>query len=308
MDRNMVVSNGTVFGLWPLGRSIVFVGVLLVAIFVIMEPEASQGLGLVDRTLFWVTNVGLALGALYAASWLLLPRIMRHLPPWLALLSAGIAGAALMAPFGYVVELVQPESWELADDGDWLDVFERAGIWQGVVAEFFEVGPQVLAVWMAMNLPFLTSQPTFNEPPGPGDDGDTGEPVDVEKDEAGRYAEQARADFLSGIPKSLGTEVLAISSDLHYLHVYTDLGRCMILGSLQRAADAMGEEGMRVHRAHWVARKAIVRIVKDGQQWYCLLANDLRVPISRRKKSTVAGWFGHSTKLVPVKNSRRGAA
>ncbi len=308
MNRNSVVSNGTVFGLWPLGRSIVVVGAVLVAIFVLMEPEASQGLGLLDRTLFWITNVGLALGALYAASWLLLPRIMHHLPPWLALLLAGVAGAALMAPFGYLVELVQPESWQMADDGDWLDVFERAGVWQGIVAEFLEVGPQVLVVWMAINLPFFASRPTLNDPPGSDNDGKQNGPVDVDKDEAGQYAEEVRDKFLSEIPDSLGKNVLAISSDLHYLHVYTDLGRCMILGSLQRAADAMGEDGMRVHRAHWVARKAIVKIIKDGQQWYCLLQNDLRVPISRRKKSTVAGWFGHSTRIVPVKSKKRGAA
>ena len=131
--------------------------------------------------------------------------------------------------------------------------------------------------------------------------------MDVEKDEAGRYAEEARSEFLSDIPESLGTNVLAISSDLHYLHVYTDQGHCMVLGSLQRAADALGEGGMRVHRAHWVARHAIVKIVKDGQQWYCLLTNDLKIPISRRKQSTVAGWFGHSTKIVAVPSKKQDA-
>ncbi|MDJ0749479.1 MAG: LytTR family DNA-binding domain-containing protein [Woeseiaceae bacterium] len=307
VNRNKVVSNGTVFGLWPLGRSMVVVGALLIVIFVIMEPQASRGLGLFDRTVFWVINVGLGLGALYTASWLVLPRILHRLPAWFALLLAGIAGAMLMSPAGYLVELALPDTLQAAADGDWLDEFEQLGVWQGIVAEFLEVTPQILAVWMAINLPFYASKPTFNEPPGPGDDRQDSEPVDVERNEAGEYAEKARAKFLSEIPESLGTSLLAISSDLHYLHVYTDLGRCMILGSLQRAADAMGEEGMRVHRAHWVARKAIVKIVKDGQQWYCLLTNDLRVPISRRKKSTVAGWFGHSTKIVPVKSSKRSA-
>ena len=308
MNRNAVVSNGTVFGLWPLGRSMAVVGAFLVAIFVIMEPEASQGLGLFDRTLFWAINIGLALGALYAASWVLLPRIVHRLPAWLALLIAGVAGVALMSPFGYLLELVLPESWQLADDGDWLDRFEQAGVWQGIVAEFLEVAPQVLVIWMAINLPFLGSRPSLNNPPGPDDGGDRKQPVDLEKDEAGQYAEAARDEFLKEIPESLGTNVLAISSDLHYLHVYTDLGRCMILGSLQRAADAMGEQGMRVHRTHWVARKAIVKIVRDDQQWYCLLTNDLKLPISRRKKSTVAGCFGHSTRIVPVSGSKRGAA
>lgn len=308
MNRISVVSNGTVFGLWPLGRSMVVVGALLIVIFVMMEPEASRGLGLFERTVFWTINVGLGLGALYAASWLVLPRIVHRFPAWFALLLAGIAGATLMAPVGYLVEQVLPDTLQATADDDWLDRFEQLGVWQGIVAEFFEVTPQILAVWMAINLPFYASKPQFNEPPGPNGDGDKREPVAVEKEEAGRFAEEARAEFLSGIPESLGTNLLAISSDLHYLHVYTDLGRCMILGSLQRAADAMGEDGMRVHRAHWVARRAIVKIVKDGQQWYCLLTNDLKVPISRRKKSTMAGWFGHSTKIVSVKRSERGAA
>ena len=310
MNRSTVVSNGTIFGLWPLGRSLVYVGALLVAIFVLMEPELSHGLGFVDRVLFWTINVGLSLGGLYAASWLLLPRIAHAVPPWLALLLAGVAGAALIAPFGYLVELLQPESWEMADDGDWLDSFEKGGIWQGIVAEFFEVGPQVLIVWMAINLPFFASGPELNEPPDPEPgaegDGQRHGTVDVQKDEAGQYAEKVRSEFLDDIPESLGTDVLAISSDMHYLHVYTELGHCMILGSLQRAADAMGDEGMRVHRAHWVARKAIVRIVKNGQQWSCLLTNELKIPISRRNKSTVASWFGRSTKITSVSTAKPG--
>ncbi|MEL7449019.1 MAG: LytTR family DNA-binding domain-containing protein [Pseudomonadota bacterium] len=307
MNAQANVSNGTVFGLWPLGRSIVIVGGILVAIFVLMEPEASQGLGLFERTLFWVTNVGLALAALYAASWFLLPMLAHRFPPWLALMLAALAGAALMAPFGYLVEQIQPETWAAAtDDGDWLDVFEQQGIWQGIVAEFFEVGPQVLLIWMAINLPLLKGK--GDGPQDPENEGNGRGDVDVEKAEAGRYAEEVRNEFLSDIPEALGTNVLAISSDLHYLHIYTELGHCMILGSLQRAADALGEDGMRVHRAHWVARRAIVKIVKDKQQWYCLLTNDLKIPISRRKKSVVAGWFGHSTKIVPIANSQRDRA
>ncbi|MEM9529345.1 MAG: LytTR family DNA-binding domain-containing protein [Pseudomonadota bacterium] len=306
MNQPVDVSNGTVFGLWPLGRSIVIVGATLVAIFVLMEPEASQGLGFFDRILFWTTNVGLALAALYAASWFLLPRIIHYLPPWLALAIAGVAGAALMAPFGYLIERIQPEWW-VSNDEDWLDVFESQGIWQGLLAEFLEDGPQVLLVWMAINLPFFSAKPIHNGPPGPDGDGSGREEVDVERDESGRYAEEVRNKFLSDIPESLGTNVLAISSDLHYLHIHTDLGKCMVLGSLQRAADALGDDGMRVHRAHWVSRHAIMKIVKDGQQWYCLLTNDLKIPISRRKKSTVAGWFGHSTKIVPIASAKRSA-
>ena len=80
MNRNTVVKRHGVRHSEPLGHSLAIVGVFLVAMFVLMEPEASQGTGLVDRTIFWVVNIGLALGALYAASWLLLPRIIHRLP------------------------------------------------------------------------------------------------------------------------------------------------------------------------------------------------------------------------------------
>ena len=78
----------------------------------------------------------------------------------------------------------------------WLDVFERGGVWQGIVAEFLEVGPQVLVVWMAISyLPSTARRPGRRsiEPPGPNDDGNHREPVDVEKDEAGQYADERSA-------------------------------------------------------------------------------------------------------------------
>jgi hypothetical protein len=214
----------------------------------------------------------------------------------------------LLAPAGYLVEEALPASLRaVEDDDEWLHVFASRGWWQGIVVEFIESAPGTLCVWVLINLPFFAHRRSFDGGRHPDGTGSTG-PVDLDKAEAGRYAESARAEFIGRLPESLGTNVIAISSDLHYLHVYTDLGRCMILGSLQQAADSMGDAGLRVHRAHWVARRAIVKIVKNGQQWYCLLSNDLKIPISRRNKSTVAGWFGHTTRIVPVRKSSTDAS
>jgi hypothetical protein len=250
-----------------------------------------------------VIHVGLGLVSLYAASWLVLPHMMNLLPAWLALLIAGTGGALLVTPVSYLVEQALPVTLRAIEDEDeWLAVFASRGWWQAMAAEFLQLAPATLGFWMIINLPFLAHRQELANVTG------SGEPVDLDKAEAGRYAESARAEFISRLPESLGTNVIAISSDLHYLHVYTDLGRCMILGSLQQAADAMGEAGLRVHRAHWVARRAIVKIVKNGHQWYCLLSNDLKIPISRRNKSTVAGWFGHTTRIVPVRKSSTDAS
>ena len=303
MNRNAVVSNGSVFGAWALGPSIAVVGTLLVITLVVIEPEASRGLGVAARTVFWVIHVGLGLVSLYAASWLVLPHLMNSWPAWLVLLIAGTGGALLVTPVSYLMEQALPVTLRaLEDEDEWLNVLASRGWWQAIAAEFLQLAPATLGFWMIINLPFLAHRRALANVPG------SAEPVDLDKAEAGRYAESARAEFISRLPEALGTNVIAISSDLHYLHVYTDLGHCMILGSLQQAADSMGEAGLRVHRAHWVARRAIVKIVKNGHQWYCLLSNDLKIPISRRNKSTVAGWFGHTTRIVPVRKSSSDAS
>jgi hypothetical protein len=181
------------------------------------------------------------------------------------------------------------------------------GWWQAIAAEFLQLAPATLASWMIINLPFLACRRSFGDARDPNVAG-SAETADLDKAEAGRYAESAWAEFISRLPESLGTNVIAISSDLHYLHVCTDLGRCMILGSLQQAADSMGEAGLRVNRAHWASRRAIVKIVKNRDRWYCLLSNGPKIPISRRNESTVAGWFGHTTGIFPVRKNSTDAS
>jgi hypothetical protein len=156
MNRNAVVDNGTVFGTWALGPSIAVVGALLVIAFVVIEPEASRGLGVAARTVFWVIHVGLGLVSLYAASWLVLPHMMNSLPAWLILLIAGTGGALLVTPVSYLVEQALPASLRaLEDEDEWLAVFASRGWWQAIAAEFLQLAPATLASWMIINLPFL---------------------------------------------------------------------------------------------------------------------------------------------------------
>jgi hypothetical protein len=156
MNRNAVVSNGTVFGAWALGRSIAIVGALLVITLVVIEPDASRGLGVAARTVFWVIHVGLVLAALYAASWLVLPHMMNSLPAWLVLLVAGTGGALLVTPLSYLVEQVLPASLRaLEDEDERLNVFASRGWWQAIAAEFLELAPATLGFWMIINLPFF---------------------------------------------------------------------------------------------------------------------------------------------------------
>ena len=197
MNRNGVVSNGTVFGAWALGRSIAVVSALLVITFVVIEPEASRGLGVAARTVFWVIHVALGLAALYAGSWLVLPHMVNSLPAWLVLLIAGTGGALLVTPVSYLVEQVLPASLRALEDEDqWLNVFASRGWWQAIAAEFLQLAPATLVSWMIINLPFLAHRRRLGDAQDPNVAG-AAETADLDKAEAGRYAESARAEFIS---------------------------------------------------------------------------------------------------------------
>ena len=89
------------------------------------------------------------------------------------------------------------------------------------------------------------------------------------------------------------------------MHVHTDLGHCMLHGALGDAASALGDLGLRVHRSHWVARHAVERVVRSQGQTTCVLANGLRIPVSRRNRAAVLAWFGRDARALPLPAARQ---
>ena len=92
---------------------------------------------------------------------------------------------------------------------------------------------------------------------------------------------------------------------MHYLHVHTTRGKCMLLGALRDAAQELGDAGMLVHRSHWVAHEHVQRLVRSGAGWNCEMSNGMRVPVSRRNRARVTEWYGHSGNVVSLPASRR---
>lgn len=94
-------------------------------------------------------------------------------------------------------------------------------------------------------------------------------------------AENPEAAFLKRLPSSQRGPLLRIESQDHYLLVITTAGRAMIL---MRMGDAVAEldaaEGMQVHRSHWVARRAMRALRREGGRlWLVVEGED--VPVSR---------------------------
>ena len=278
--------DGTVLGAAPIKTSLVLVAAILSLLFTVVEPAASAGLGFWARLSFYVLHIGIGLLAILLASCCLRFWRLAQLPTVISLGVTGVIGAVMAAPLYCAIELLYPP--EVIDDS--LDVFGKQGWWQAIVAEFLQVSPVMLASWYSVNLPFLLDKPRLlNEVDADVPDGSPDE-FDLEASER-----QRRLDHLyQRLPEVLGRDLVAISSDLHYLNVHTTLGKILVLGSLKYYAEALADIGMQVHRSNWVAKAHIVKVYVAGAEAFCLMSNGMKVPISRNKRKEVKNYFGQS--------------
>ena len=296
-------TNLTVLGAASLSTTLPVLGTVLVLLFVLMKPEATSGYTVPERLLFWSAHVGLGLLSILFASKMIRPRLVRNTPPWLTILLTGLIGAAMLAPVYLLLEQLAPP--RLADEpDDWLDFFAMRGPAQSVIAEFIEVTPVFLATWFAVNLPLLVVRPELEEGPSGGGGGPCGAGSDIPTSRQSSEGEEAADSFYSRLPRAIGRDIILVSSDMHYLHVYTTLGKCMILGTIRDAAEQLGDKGLLSHRSHWVAHKHVSQLARHGRSWECVMSNGERVPVSRRNQSRVSEWYGRSGNIVSLAEGR----
>lgn len=118
----------------------------------------------------------------------------------------------------------------------------------------------------------------------------------------GQLPTQAPAGSFSGGPARLvarlsprlGSDVLALQGEDHYVRVHTALGSELVLMRLGDAIQELdGLEGERVHRSWWVARQAVGEARMDGRRACLILTNGLQVQASREATPILrrAGWL-----------------
>ena len=100
--------------------------------------------------------------------------------------------------------------------------------------------------------------------------------------------------LLDQLPPALGSEVIALEMEDHYVRVHTALGSELVL---MRLCDAMVHiahiDGAQVHRSWWVARLAVEDVKRDGRNVRLVLAGGLEAPVARAQVGELkdAGWF-----------------
>lgn len=267
-------------------RRVIVLGVALVLLFSVLAPEASAPLGFAARLAFWGLHIGLGLAAALGAARLLIAAFP-DLRDWRLVMLSGLAGVILFAPVAYWLESLFPISAGGPDSG-WSEEFAARSVFAAIAVEALEMAPSFLAAWVLINLAPIGEALQSSR-------GRTKDQSTSASTAAAQRDEQMNSEangFLARLPPAVGRHVIAVSSDLHYLRVITREGQATVLGALKEVDDAFGEQGLRVHRSHWVRLDAVVRLHKTSKGWRLELPGGHRVPVSRRKRNTVLDSLG----------------
>ena len=99
--------------------------------------------------------------------------------------------------------------------------------------------------------------------------------------------------FYQRLPKSLGTEVISLQAQDHYVDVKTTEGNELILIRLSDAINELGEaEGIQVHRSWWVTHKHVVEQKRINNKPHLILSDGNAIPISRTYSADVKAALG----------------
>ena len=106
--------------------------------------------------------------------------------------------------------------------------------------------------------------------------------------------------LLRRLPPGIGSDIIALETEDHYLRVHAVGGSALIL---MRMADAVAlldpELGAQVHRRWWVAQAAVAGVRTEGQKLsLCLIDNSL-VPVGRTFSAAARARFAHARNIGP---------
>lgn len=279
---------------------LVAAGTLLSIGLALSEPSASEGLGLPARLAFWLAHVASAL-VLFELAQINLGRIalFERLPPLLLVMAVGVVGAFLFAVFNLLLlDRIAFLGGDLAES-------EPISI-LGLVAELRDSGATSVLFWVLLNSPRLIMIAQQQDAEN-ADEGPTGvqvNPQDIASEPPNESG--PLLDLVSRLPRRIGTDIVAISAELHYLRVYTNIGEALILMSFGRAVDALAVvPGQTIHRSHWVALAHVVTLEASGNRVSCRLDTGLVLPVSRTYRATLRASLAMRDEQSALKRVKR---
>ena len=266
-------------------------GVALWALVMALNPDVGFIAPAHWMAVFWALQIGTGLLVLQGLLFLITRSSqLSRLPLWSLVLLSGFLGSVILSPLywligeGLMQEFLgfQPSVDDVTDltSGHWL---------QAIGDEFLEIVGPVTASWILISWPRLNGL----VPPLLYQNSPTQRVEALQSDHGLTSHVPSTPDWRKALPHELGTNVIAVSSELQYLRVWTPRGNALILGSLQEVERTEGPAGLRVHRSWWVHAHHVIRLREQGSLTVCELSNGMQAPVSRRRKADALTRFGN---------------
>jgi hypothetical protein len=203
-----------------------------------------------------------------------------------------VVGSFVLAPVYWLIgEILMQQALGFPatiDDDD--DLAPQLGFGLAVMLrEFSDVVGPVTAAWLLISWPRLYSQAA---PLAAVPQAEAPKPVPLPSPSPAESTSPEPPAWRAALPRELGVDLIAVSSELQYLRVWTTRGNALVLGSLQDVEDGEGAGGMRVHRSWWVSARHVRSIRRSGDAAICDMSDGRQVPVSRRRKAEVLARFG----------------
>lgn len=266
------------------GQYFFAIAALIGLCFAFVAPD-DDGLPLGLRLLHWQSQtVGVMAFLIGAHLFLAKCPPFTQLNPWIRLVLSGILGAVVYAPIAQVFDVwfgVEPE-------------MESLFSLPAITNEWLNLVPPAVITWVVINAPWVmglrleAAQQTW-----PGTKEPSPAPPKVDE------ASTTQPGFFALLPKRIGTDIVLLKSELHYMEVVTSSGRALILYRLRDAIEEMAAldadhneqtgsvSGLQCHRSYWIAFAHIARLQAQGREGLLVMNNGRSVPVSRRYLATV---------------------
>ncbi len=106
------------------------------------------------------------------------------------------------------------------------------------------------------------------------------------------------AALLNRLPAAIGSDIIALETEDHYLRVHARGGSALVL---MRMADAVAlidpGLGAQVHRRWWVAEAAVAAVQSKGQKLSLRLIDETLVPVGRTFSAATRARFAHARNI-----------
>jgi hypothetical protein len=191
------------------------------------------------------------------------------LPRWGVLAAAVLVGTVPMT-FAVIAVNSLGDAWRWPSLEIWLGTYFSVLVIGGAVTALFNlVQGQSAPAAPATHAPVLSPAPEPEPEPTPA-------PVSPSLPSAN--------PLFDTLPPELGSDIVALEMEDHYVRVHTALGSALVLMRLRDAMALVGtQEGMQVHRSWWVARGAVEDVLREGRNIRLKLPRGIEAPVARAK-------------------------